>query len=185
MRIGCGDSSRKQKKRSFDAMKRFSGLRFRFGIGAWLVLAAAGAPAGDFFPPLQPWTGASESLIAKPDDPWITPSEKTRLTETPSYDETVAYLRKLDKASPLISLQEFGRTAQGRALFVVVAASGRAFSPEAVRRNGRPTLLVQAGIHSGEIDGKDAGLMLLRDIALRGKASLLDQANLLFVPVFN
>jgi hypothetical protein len=54
-----------------------------------------------------------------------------------------------------------------------------------LRKQGRPTLLVQAGIHAGEIDGKDAGLMLLRDIAFRGKASLLDRANLLFVPIFN
>src|SRR5205823_6654486 len=112
----------------------------------------------DFLPPLQPWTGASEALLAKPADPWITPSEKTGLTETPSYEETIAFLKKLSKASNLISLQEFGHTAQGRTLYVVVAAKGRAFSPDAARRSGRPTLLVQAGIHSGEIDGKDAGL---------------------------
>jgi murein tripeptide amidase MpaA len=141
--------------------------------------------AGDFLPPVQPWKGASEALLAKPDDPWITPSEKTGLTETPSYDETIAYLKKLGKASPLLSLQEFGHTAQGRPLYVVIAARDRAFDPEALRKRGRPTLLVQAGIHAGEIDGKDAGLMLLRDVAFRGKASLLDRANLLFVPVFN
>jgi murein tripeptide amidase MpaA len=97
----------------------------------------------------------------------------------------MAYLKKLEKASHLISIQEFGHTAQGRPLYVVVAAKGRAFSPGALRKQGYPTLLVQAGIHSGEIDGKDAGLMLLRDICFRGEASLLDRANLLFVPVFN
>jgi hypothetical protein len=46
-------------------------------------------------------------------------------------------------------------------------------------------VLVQAGIHSGEIDGKDAGLMLLRDIALRGKDTLLDSVDLVFVPIYN
>jgi murein tripeptide amidase MpaA len=166
-------------------MKHFSGSGLRLGIGFWLVLTAVWAIAEDFLPPLQPWGGASEALIAKPDDPWITPSEKTGLTETPSYEETFAYVRKLQTATPLISLQEFGKTAQGRALYLVVAARSRAFTPQAVRRSGRPTLLVQAGIHGGEIDGKDAGLMLLRDIAFRGKASLLDRANLLFVPIFN
>ena len=50
---------------------------------------------------------------------------------------------------------------------------------------GKPVVLVQAGIHAGEIDGKDAGLMLLRDIALRGKDSLLDKVDLVFVPVYN
>ncbi|HWV99809.1 MAG TPA: M14 family metallopeptidase [Candidatus Acidoferrum sp.] len=166
-------------------MKHFSSTKLRFGIGSFLVLAAGGALAGDCLPPVQPWMGTSEKLIATPDDPWITPCEKTGLTETPNYEETFAYLKKLAKASSLISLQEFGQTAQGRVLYVVIAARGHAFSPEAARRNGRPTLLVQAGIHSGEIDGKDAGLMLLRDITFRGKASLLERANLLFVPIFN
>ena len=149
------------------------------------MVLLADASATDILPPVLPWKGASEKLIAKDNDPWITPSEKTGLTETPTYDATMTYLKRLDKASPLISLREFGRSAQGRALFVVVAAKDRAFSPEAARKTGRPILLVQAGIHSGEIDGKDAGLMLLRDIALRGKASLLNDATLLFVPVFN
>jgi murein tripeptide amidase MpaA len=150
-----------------------------------LLVAVSSIRGADNLPPALPWKGASEALIAKPDDPWITPSEKTGLTETPTYDETIAYLRKLDKASSLLSLREFGRTAQGRSLYVVIAARERALTPEKARKIGKPTLLAQAGIHSGEIDGKDAGLMLLRDIAFRGKASLLDYANLLFVPVFN
>ena len=58
-------------------------------------------------------------------------------------------------------------------------------APPSPVRARKPVLLVQAGIHSGEIDGKDAGLMLLRDIALRGKDDLLDSADLVFVPIFN
>ena len=150
-----------------------------------LLTSATFGIASDHLPPTLPWKGASEALIARSDDPWITPAEKTGLTETPSYDETVVYLKRLDAASRLISLKEFGRSAQGRALWVAIAAKGGAFNPRAAHRSGRPTLLVQAGIHSGEIDGKDAGLMLLRDIALRGKASLLDSVNFLFVPIFN
>jgi hypothetical protein len=46
-----------------------------------------------------------------------------------------------------------------------------------------PTILVQAGIHSGEIDGKDAGMMLLRDIVHGEKSDLLDSVNLLFIPI--
>ena len=71
----------------------------------------------------------------------------------------------------------FGRTAQGRELYLV-----RASKPS---RSPKPVVLAQAGIHAGEIDGKDAGLMLLRDIALRGKDGLLDRADFLFVPIFN
>ena len=47
-------------------------------------------------------------------------------------------------------------------------------------------MLAQAGIHSGEIDGKDAGLMLLRDMTVRGtRRDLLQQVNLLFVPILS
>lgn len=139
----------------------------------------------DLLPPAPPWHGASEALIAKPDHPWITPAEKLQLLDTPNYDDTVAYLKKLCAASPLLSLQEFGRTAQGRPLYLVVATKARAPTPDALLATGKPTLLAQAGIHSGEIDGKDAGLMLLRDLAFGGKDALLDGANFLFIPIFN
>ena len=47
-------------------------------------------------------------------------------------------------------------------------------------------MLVQGGIHAGEIDGKDAGFLALRE-ALENQAAVgaLDKQVLLFVPVFN
>ncbi|AOS44529.1 Zinc carboxypeptidase [Lacunisphaera limnophila] len=138
-----------------------------------------------FLPPVLPWQGASEALIAPPDHPWITPSERTGLTDSPDYDETLAWLQKLCAATPLLHLQEFGRTAAGRPLYVVLASQEGASTVATLAANGRPTLLAQAGIHSGEIDGKDAGLMLLRDLAFGGKATLLAHANFVLVPVFN
>ena len=162
----------------------------RFPLRPFLVCCSlfsvgfAASPA-DFLPPAPPWHGASEALIAKPDNPWITPAEKMGLLDTPNYDETVAWLKKLCAATPLLKLQQFGVTAQGRPLYVVIASKDGAHDPISLRRNGRPILLAQAGIHSGEIDGKDAGLMLLRDLAFGGKAALLDEVNFAFVPIFN
>lgn len=127
-------------------------------------------------PPKLPWSGASEKLVAAKSDPWITPAEAADFVETPDYAATRAWLDRLVAASPLLRIESFGRTAQGRDLYFVRASKGG---------TNKPVLLVQAGIHSGEIDGKDAGLMLLRDIALRGKDKLLDQADLVFVPIFN
>jgi hypothetical protein len=99
------------------------------------------------------------------------------LTASPSYAETRAFAEKMVAASPLLRLEIFGRTPQGREMFAVVARK-----PGSIRK---PVLLAQAGIHSGEINGKDAGLMLLRDIAFRGKDALLDKADFVFVPIFN
>ncbi|HWW27659.1 MAG TPA: M14 family metallopeptidase, partial [Caulobacter sp.] len=134
----------------------------------------------DILPPPLAWHGASETLVAKPSDPWITPSERTGLTASPDYAETRAWLEKLDAASPLVRLETFGKSPEGRDLLVVYASKdGAKFDP------AKPVLLVQAGIHPGEIDGKDAGLMLLRDIAFHGKDALLDRVNLVFVPIFS
>ena len=148
-------------------------------------LRLAAASPEDFLPPAPAWHGASEKLIAKPGNPWITPAEKMQLLDSPGYDETIAWLRKLADASPLIELQPFGRTAQGRTLYVVVATKEKGVTPADLHAGGKPIVLAQAGIHAGEIDGKDAGMMLLRDIAFGGKDALLDKANFLFVPVFN
>jgi murein tripeptide amidase MpaA len=146
-------------------------------LGALMAVPPAKAEQGAHLPPLIRWKGASEALIAKPQDPWITPVEAAGFVSTPDYATTRAWLDKLVAASGgLLTLEEFGHTAQGRALYFVRASKGGA---------GKPIVLAQAGIHSGEIDGKDAGLMLLRDIALRGKDSLLDHADLVFVPIFN
>ena len=147
---------------------------------ALAFILAANASAADLsapLPPVLPWQGASERLVVPPSDPWITPAEARGFDETPSYAATRAWLDRLVAASPLLRVESFGRTAQGRELYAV-----RATKPGS---GPKPVLLVQAGIHSGEIDGKDAGLMLLRDIALRGKDGLLDQADLVFVPIFN
>ena len=154
-------------------------------LAALLCSTAFAAGPQDFLPPAPPWHGASEALLARPDNPWITPAEKTDLTDSPGYDETIAWLKKLSAASPIIKLDTFGQTAAGRDLYFVIASKEGADNTDDLGGNGRPTLLAQAGIHSGEIDGKDAGLMLLRDIAFGGKAGLLDHANFIFVPVFN
>jgi hypothetical protein len=146
-------------------------------LGAILMTAQMSAAP---LPPAPAWHGASESLIAAADNPWITPTEQNGFVETPNYEATRAWLERLDAASPLIRMETFGRTPQGRDMLVVYAsADGAQFDPK------KPVLLIQAGIHPGEIDGKEAGMMLLRDICFGAKRSLLDHVNLVFIPIFN
>ncbi|MCA1591955.1 MAG: M14 family metallopeptidase [Acidobacteria bacterium] len=117
---------------------------------------------------------------------WRTHAEKTDYRETPTYDETIAFARRLDEASTLIRLDEFGKSGEGRALPLVVAAKGGTMSPEAARKASKSVVLIQACIHAGETDGKDAGLALLRDIAItKTRESLLDHVVLLFIPIYN
>lgn len=118
---------------------------------------------------------------------WATPAETTQFRTTPGYADTLAYLQRLQHSAPgVIQLQTFGTTPQGRPMTVVIASSDGTFDPRAARAAGKPVVLLQAGIHPGEIEGKDAGLMLLRDITIGGKhPHLLDQLVLVYIPVFS
>lgn len=159
--------------------------RFRFAILALLVLTMGSTLAQSILPPVKEWKGKSESLIAKANNPWITPTEKSDFITTPDYNETMRWFKKLADASPLVSMISIGKSPEGRDIFMIIASSEKATSSEALRNSAKPLLFVQAGIHSGEIDGKDAGMMLLRDIAFGDKKHLLDAVNFLFIPILN
>lgn len=162
-------------------MKNFSKGLFTLTVGIFSLQVTA----QDFLPPLLPWNGKSKSLIVESSNPWITPSEITGLTETPSYDETMAWLEKLSENSPYIAINSIGVSEQGRAIQMVMVSKDQDFTPEELSTSKKPLILFQAGIHAGEIDGKDAGMMLLRDINVGEKLELLDYANLLFIPILN
>lgn len=123
---------------------------------------------------------------APPGD-WTTPAEASHFRTTPSYADTLTYLKRLVAAAPdKLRLETFGTTPQGRPMTVVIASGEGIFTPAAARAAHKAIVLVQAGIHPGEIEGKDAGLMLLRDFAVTGKhPHLLDHVVLVYIPVFS
>ncbi|MBD0373585.1 MAG: M14 family metallopeptidase [Pyrinomonadaceae bacterium] len=117
---------------------------------------------------------------------WQTRAEKTDYRQTARYDETIAYSRRLDASSPLIRYQSFGISGEGRDLPLLIVAEGETFTPEAARKAGKAVLLIQACIHPGEPDGKDAGLALLRDIAItKTRRGLLERVVILYIPIYN
>ena len=125
-----------------------------------------------------------ESLSLAPE--WQTHAEKTNYRETPPYDDTINYSKRLAKASPLIQYSSFGLSGEGRELPLLIAGQNETFTPDAAKKAAKAVVLVQACIHSGEPDGKDAGLALLRDIAIAGKyPGLLERVVLLFIPIYN
>jgi hypothetical protein len=117
---------------------------------------------------------------------WQTKAEATDYRETWRYSESVAFAKKLDAASPLLKYETYGKSGEGRDLPLLIAASGNAFTPALARQQGKAVVLVQAGIHAGEIDGKDAGLALLRDIAItKTRTDLLKNVVIVFEVIYN
>ena len=153
-----------------------------------IAAAVAFATISAFAQPLPPelhWAGKSRRWIARPDNPWITPAETSNFRTTPSYDETTAWLRRITAASPELRMVSIGKSPEGRDIWMVIASREHFFTPEALQRSGKKILLAQAGIHAGEIDGKDAGLILLRELTFGRSRDLLERANLLFIPILN
>ena len=95
-----------------------------------LVALPAAAQQAAPLPPLVPWSGASEKLIAAAGDPWITPTEQSGFADTPGYAATRAWLDRLVASAPgLLSIEGFGTSAEGRELYFVRASKGGAGKP--------------------------------------------------------
>ena len=116
-----------------------------------------------------------------------TVAERSGFSETGRYEEVTAlcdaFARKYPKA---VRCTTFGTTPEGRPMKALVASTSGALTPEQAQRRGLPVVLIQGGIHAGEIDGKDAGFLALREV-LEGRAAngALDRLVWVFVPVFN
>lgn len=137
-----------------------------------LALACAIAPAGAAF-------AATDVLT--------TTAERSGFQKTGRYDEVMALCDAFASQYPeAVRCFDFGTTPEGRPMKALAVSTSGALTPEAARAQGLPVVLAQGGIHAGEIDGKDAGFWLLRDL-LDGKVApgVLDKQVLLFVPVFN
>jgi hypothetical protein len=151
----------------------------------FLTLSALPLIAQEIMPPALPWDGKSKELIVDKSDPWASPFEKSEGLESPTYAETMAWLEKLASESAYLTMTNAGISEQGRVIHLVIASLDQDFSASELSTSRKPLILIQAGIHAGEIDGKDAGMMLLRDIALGDKKELLTKANILFIPILN
>jgi len=114
-------------------------------------------------------------------------AEKSGFKKTGRYEEVIQMCNGYQKAYPkAVKCIEFGRTAENRPMLALIATRSGVLNADAAKAKKIPVLLIQGGIHAGEIDGKDAGFLALRD-ALNAPAekSWLKQQVLVFVPVFN
>jgi len=105
-----------------------------------------------------------------------TTGERSQWTKTGRYDEAVTLCHDFARAYAGVECIELGKTLEDRPIVAV----------HITRAPGKPTIYVQAGVHAGEIEGKDAGFWFLRDL-LDGKVApgALDAVNLVFVPCIN
>jgi zinc carboxypeptidase len=126
------------------------------------------------------------ALAAVPDAAaQATRAERTGYAETSTYADVIAFIDSLNARGAGIRTWNFGKSPEGRPLPVVLASRPMVSSAEDAHRSGKPIVYIQANIHAGEVEGKEAAQMLLRDLTLGPLRPLLDSVIVLVVPIYN
>jgi hypothetical protein len=116
----------------------------------------------------------------------LTIAESTHFTATSTHAEVMAFIAELSALGRRqLHVTSFGHTPKGRQLPLLVLSSEGFTNPAAARASGRPIVLVLCCIHAGEVEGKEAALMLARELLIGADAGLLEQLTLVIVPIFN
>ena len=114
-----------------------------------------------------------------------TRAETSDYAETSRYDDVTAFVAALQRVSPLLRVEAFGRSHAGRDLPLLILADPPVSSPGEARASGKPVVFVMANIHAGEVEGKESALHLARRVASGDGRALLDRMVLLIAPIYN
>ncbi|MBN2345364.1 MAG: M14 family metallopeptidase [Candidatus Aminicenantes bacterium] len=115
----------------------------------------------------------------------LTVAERSNYTRTSLYGDVMDFLHQVQRESDRVKILPLAVSPEGRMVPLVVLSKEKVSRPSDLALYGKPAVLVMANIHAGEVEGKEAVLMLIRDIARGNIAGLLDSQVLLFIPIFN
>jgi len=115
----------------------------------------------------------------------LTTAERSQFTETSRHADVLAFVAELQRLSPKIRVEQMAVTPEGRAVPLLILGDPVPSSPADLRGDDRAVVYIQANIHGGEVEGKEAAQMLARDLLLGRTTNYLDRLVLLIVPIFN
>src|SRR3954467_9065737 len=115
----------------------------------------------------------------------LTRAERTNFTETSHYDDVVVFIDSLKKLGAKIATGSIAKTVEGRELPYVIASRPLFTTPAAARQANRAVAYIQANIHAGEVEGKEAMQAMLRDLLFDKKKNVLDSIVLIVQPIYN
>ena len=115
----------------------------------------------------------------------LTVAESSAYRATSRYEEVIDFVRELQRLSADIRVGTLAVSAEGRRIPLLVIGDPVPSSPADLRFDKRAVVYFQANIHGGEVAGKEAALMLARDILIDRTPDYLDQLVILIAPIFN
>jgi len=119
-----------------------------------------------------------------PEDLLLTP-EKSNFIKTSTHADVMNFLNAMKSKSSNVHLFSMGKSLEGKDIPVAVLANPIIRTAEEAKASGKLVIYVQGNIHAGEVEGKEAVMMLMRDILLGDKKNLLDNQIILFAPIYN
>ncbi len=114
-----------------------------------------------------------------------TKAETSQYASTSRYTDVMAFIKKLEGMSPFIRTETLATSGEERDIPLMVLANPMPAGPEQLARDPRLVVYIQANIHAGEVEGKEASLMFARDILQQKDPELLRNTIILICPIFN
>ena len=114
-----------------------------------------------------------------------TRAETSNYEETSTYDDVMRIVKAIASDSPQARYESYGKTEEGREMPLLVLSEPRVESPDAARKLGRPIVYIQGNIHAGEVEGKEAALILARRLTQGDLRPMLKQLVILIAPIYN
>ncbi|MDE2945302.1 MAG: DUF6364 family protein [Gemmatimonadota bacterium] len=149
---------------------RYRAVARKYLLLAWVAVAGAVSACGGPAP-------AGEAFLTR--------AERTAYRETSSYAEVVDFLERAAASDASVHYATYGYTNEGRALPMAVVGDVEDPSPAAVRASGKTVVYLQGNIHGGEVCGKEALQMLLRDLLAGRHREWRESMVLLVAPIYN
>ncbi|MFP4081895.1 MAG: M14 family metallopeptidase [Candidatus Aminicenantes bacterium] len=114
----------------------------------------------------------------------LTAAEASHFTATSTYQEVKEFINQLQEQTALLRVKTLAVSSEGRAVPLLIIGQPPPSHPSVLRYDHRVPVYIQANIHAGEVEGKEASLMLARNI-LQEDSPYLEKLVILIAPIFN
>lgn len=115
----------------------------------------------------------------------ITAAELSNFERTSTFAEVLSVVDALQASSDLVHRETLLTSLEGKNVPLLVLADPPVKTPEQARDSGKLVVYIQGNIHGGEVEGKEASLIAMREILHGDKQHLLANQIVLFLPVYN
>ena len=115
----------------------------------------------------------------------LTTAEKSDFKSTSNYNDVMSFIEQLRKSSKHIRVETIATSTEGRDIPLLVIADPIPKSPKDLINDKRVVVYIEANIHAGEVEGKEAVLMYARDLLKEKSPEILRNVVLLICPLFN